>query len=94
MGTRLKEHTKTTVGNPTAVGEHIINTGHTITPSDTKIVAREEQFWRRKIHESITIIQQQPTMNRDSGYHLPALYKTLLSRDTARAEARAGEARH
>ena len=75
--TRLKEHTKSR-GAHTAIGEHISATSHTTSMEDTKILAREQLFWRRKIHESIKIKELRPTLNRDTGYHLPAIYNTLM----------------
>ena len=77
---RLKEHRKTT-GSRTAVGDHIQETGHKLADDETKVLAREDQYWPRKIRESIEIRLRKPAMNRDQGYHLPPVYKILLSGD-------------
>ena len=80
---RLSEHKKTRddPNTVTGVGEHCANTGHTINDQDTKILAREDQWWRRKISESIEIYTNQPDLNRDQGYELPPIYKQVLSHD-------------
>ena len=75
--TRLKEHTRSR-GALTAIGEHLSETGHSTSMDNTKILAREAQFWRRKIHESIKIKELKPALNRDTGYHLPAIYNNIL----------------
>jgi hypothetical protein len=80
LGTRLKEH-KRSRGTLTAVGEHIKDTGHTLDDEGTRVVAREAQYWPRKIHEAIEIKLRTPNLNRDTGYHLPPIYDSLLSGD-------------
>ena len=54
---------------------------HMISPSDFKVVAREEMELRRKIREAIEIREHRPRMNRDTGYDLPPVYTSLLSHD-------------
>lgn len=68
--TRLKEHNKTK-GNLTAVGEHLKTTGHKLTTDNNKVIARQENYWPRKIHESIDIRMHKPVLNRVLGYNLP-----------------------
>ena len=38
-------------------------------------------FWKRNIREAIEKRTQKPTLNRDTGYDLPAIYDDLLSHD-------------
>ena len=86
-GTRLKEHLRKT-GAPSAVAEHITNKGHTVNQEDSKVVAREDKFWRRKIHEAIVIRETCPKINRDQGLQLPPIYNKILSRDLSRSRDR------
>ena len=46
------------------------DTGHTISDKDFKVVAREDEEFRRKVREPIEI-----------RYDLPPVYSTLLSQD-------------
>lgn len=80
VGTRFKEHSRTK-GTLTAVGEHTKLHQHNIGLDDVQVIAREDHFWKRKIREAIEIRVQQPTLNRDAGYELPAIYDDLLSHD-------------
>jgi hypothetical protein len=81
LETRLKEH-KRQKGTLTAVGEHLQQTGHKLTEDSKCVLARQDSFWPRKKHEAIEIRERGPTLNRDTGYHLPAIYNTLLSCDS------------
>ena len=80
LSTRIKEHLNPK-RVPTAVGDHIRDTGHTISPRDFKIVAREDLEIRRKIREAVEIRVRRPEMNRDTGYDLPPVFLPLLSCD-------------
>ena len=57
------------------------DTGHTISDKDFKVVAREEEEFRRKVREAIEIRTRRPELNRDTGYDLPPVYSTLLSHE-------------
>ena len=81
LGTRLKEHSNLKTANPTAVAEHSKLHRHNINMDNVSVVAREDQFWKRKIREAIEIRTLKPTMNRDTGYDLPPIYDDLLSCD-------------
>ena len=76
LSVRFKEHCK--LDKTTAVGEHCLETGHSVSLTNTKVLAREEDWFKRKIKEAINIRQQQPSINRDQGYHLPAIYSQIL----------------
>ena len=78
LGTRTKDHlsNKTPL---TAVGEHRQQFHHNIEASDVKVLARKQHLWSRKIRESIEIRTEQPAMNRDTGYELPAIYNRILA---------------
>ena len=80
LETRFKEHVSTS-GNPSAIREHMNTTGHNITMDSVKILGREDHLHKRKIKEAVAIRRHQPTMNRDGGYELAAVYDRLLSHD-------------
>ena len=80
LGLRLKEHQKTHTSLITAVGEHCKETGHKITPDNIKILGQTD-WLRRKIHESLEITCNKPSLNREGGYELAAIYNTVWSRD-------------
>ena len=48
---------------------------------DVEVIGREDRFWNRKIREAIEIKTLKPTLNRDAGYDLPAIYNDLLTLD-------------
>ena len=86
MNVRMKEHQRTKGTTPlTAVGEHIHQHKHQINMDNVKIIGGEELFWQRKIREAIEIKTRGPTLNRDSGYELEAIYDDLLSPDLSRS---------
>ena len=88
--TRIKEHRKLR-GQTTAVGDHLKDTGHKLAEDKSRVIAREQNFWPRKIHEAIEIRIRQPELNRDTGYHLPLIYYTLLKSDPKRGAPRWSE---
>ena len=55
------------------------NQKHRITIDNVQVLACEEHTWKRRIREAIKIRTQQPTLNRETGYDLPAIYNNLLS---------------
>ena len=56
-----------------------MNTGHNIASDKHKVIARQDQYWPRKIHEAIEIKLRKPELNRDAGYHLPPVYNGILA---------------
>ena len=82
LSTRLKEHQKH--DHPTAIGEHCIETGHSVSLQNSKILCREADWIKRKVKESIYIREQNPDLNRDQGYQLPPVYNQLLSVNNAK----------
>ena len=73
---RFKEHRN--LDKPTGVGDHCLNTGHSVSMENTRILEREENWLKRKVKEAIHIRQQQPSMNRDQGYQLPPIYYRII----------------
>ncbi|XP_038071191.1 uncharacterized protein LOC119740058 [Patiria miniata] len=82
LQTRYREHTSRSA-HLTAVGEHISTPGHGISVDNVKIIAREDDLWKRKISEAVEIRRHHPHMNRDGGYELAHVYDRLLLCDQA-----------
>jgi len=80
FGVRLKQHDNIRRASTTAVGDHLMDRGHTLDFSSSLIIARENGTFKRRIREAIEIHCQTPTMNRDSGYEHPSIYGDVLSR--------------
>ena len=80
FGVRLKERDNIRRVSTIAVGDHLMDTGHTLDFSSSLIIARENDTFKSRIKEAIEIHCQTPTMNRDNGYELPAIYGDVLSR--------------
>ena len=81
---RFKEHTR--LKHPlTAVGEHCATTGHPILASNVKVLDVEEPWLRRKVKEALLIKENLPSMNRDRGWELPAIYDNIVSRGALHA---------
>ena len=78
FATRFKEHKD--LNRPTAVGEHTLATGHTVSMETAKIIGKDPHFYSRKIKEAVKIRTQRPLLNRDGGVQLPPLYDDLLIR--------------
>ena len=74
LETRMKDHLKQK-SLRTVVGEH----EHPIKMDDVKVIACEDNMWRRKIPESIEIRTRHPAINRNQGYEPPLIYDKLLS---------------
>ncbi|KAL9952415.1 hypothetical protein ACROYT_G039665, partial [Oculina patagonica] len=75
---RLGEHQKQATS---AIQEHQSQANHQIDWDGVKILDKESIDVKRKIKEAIHIRRQRPTLNRDGGYDLPAIFDHLLSRD-------------
>ena len=49
--------------------------------SSSLILMREVDVFKRRVSEAAKIFYQDPTLNRDASYELPAIYQDVLSRD-------------
>ena len=56
--------------------------GHNIMARDATVLAREDNFQRRKISEAIKIGERHPEIKQDGGYSIPAIFMKLLLCDT------------
>ena len=88
LGKRVKEHSYQ--GSKSAFEEHYQHRRHSMTPackvkirdSQVKVLHQEPNWFKRGVAESIYIMQEEPTLNRDKGRHtLPEIYRELLNRD-------------
>ena len=52
------------------------------------LLARKEGWFKRKIREAIEIKTLQPTINRDQGFDLPAIYSEILPASVTRDRSR------
>jgi len=59
-----------------SVGEHLKDTGHKFEESKVAVIAREENVFRRR---PLKFFCQSPTLNRDRGFELLALYGDVLA---------------
>ena len=85
LATRMKDHTSHN-SQPTAVGDHCREHGYAINKNNVEVLAREEVWFGRKVREAIETKTIQPTINRDQGFDLPAIYNEILpvTRDCCR----------
>ena len=62
------EHNNIHSSAPTAIAEHLKQHKHNISMKDDEVVAKEQNYWKRKIREAIKTKVAQPTLNRDAGW--------------------------
>jgi predicted GIY-YIG superfamily endonuclease len=70
---RIKEHgadIKNERIRTSALAEHSIKTRHHVRLEDTKILAKENHLFKRRIREAIEIRKHPSNLNRDSGLEL------------------------
>lgn len=86
LGSRVSEHKK---DSKSVVHSHIQDTGHQVDFSNTKILSRESNWFRRGVKEAIHISTTEHTINRDRGRHqLPPTYKALFhSRESRKTDS-------
>ena len=76
LETRMKEHLSR---NSSAVNEHCKLTGHSVDSSKIKVLATENNTFKRRIREAIEIKLRKPSLNRDNGFELASIYDTILA---------------
>ena len=62
--------------------------GHVINKNNVEVLAREEGWFKRTVREAIEIKTLQPTINRDQGFDLPAIYSEILPVSVTRDRSR------
>ena len=63
LGERFNEHSKS--DKESAVREHTLSSGHSISLENIKILASESRYNPRKIREALEIYKNNPKLNRD-----------------------------
>ena len=87
LATRMKDHTSHNT-QPTAVGDHCREHGNVINKNNVEVLDREEGWFKRNVREAIEIKTLQPTINRDQGFDLPAIYSEILPVSVTRDRSR------
>ena len=79
LNTRIGEHKKSVrlEGISSAVGEHQMDTGHSIAWNEVSVLGIEPKDYPRKIREAIERRAHHPPLNHDQGLELPALYNSV-----------------
>ena len=76
LETRVKEYLSR---NSSAVHEHCKLTGHSVDSSKTKVVATENNTFKRRIREAIEIRLRKLSLNRDNDFELASIYDNILA---------------
>jgi hypothetical protein len=69
-----KERTRTS-----ALAEHSHKTKHHVCLEDTKILAKEGHYYKRRLREAIEIIKHPNNMNRDGGLEVSSFWHPLIN---------------
>jgi hypothetical protein len=78
---RIKEHgadIKNEHIHTSALAEHSLKTRHHVRLEDTKILAKENHLFKRRIREAIEIRKHPSNLNRDSGLELSKNWLPLI----------------
>ena len=81
LKTRLKEHAadiKNERSRTSALAEHSSKTRHQMCLEDAKVIAREDNYHKRKIREAIEIMKVPQNLNRDNGSEISGNWLTLI----------------
>ena len=76
LETRIKEHLSR---NSSAVNEHCKVMGHSVDSSKIKVLATENNTFKRRIREAIEIKLHKTSLNRENGFELASIYDTILA---------------
>jgi predicted GIY-YIG superfamily endonuclease len=81
---RIKEHgadIKNERIRTSALAEHSLKTKHHVRLEDTKILAKEEHLFKRRIREAIEIRKHPSNLNRDNGLDLSENWFPLIHKN-------------
>ena len=79
--TKVNEYLNPKRNPPTAIQEHLSIHKHKMQMKSFSILTSEPKETNRRIKEAIQIKKHQPTLNRDTGLQLAAVYDDVLSCD-------------
>ena len=81
VSTRISEHERCVRGHhssKSAVAEHSLQIGHNILFREAKALSHSPFFYQRKIREGIEIFKHPNNFNRDEGWSLSPLWKSVI----------------
>jgi hypothetical protein len=79
---RIKEHEADIRNERTrtsALAEHSLKTKHHVCLEDTKILAKEDHYYKRRLREALEIIKHPNNMNRDGGLEVSSFWHPLIN---------------
>jgi hypothetical protein len=79
---RIKEHEADIRNERTrtsALAEHSFKTKHHVCLEDTKILAKEDHYYKRRLREALEIIKHPNNMNRDGGLEVSSFWHPLIN---------------
>ena len=82
MRIRLKEHSADILRERTrssALVEHAGKTNHHICLENTKVIANEKHYFKRKVREALEIIKHPHNLNRDGGLEISRNWTSLIT---------------
>ena len=80
--------TPATTPNLQQCGTIVVNMAMSSVKNNVEVLARKEGWFKRKVREAIKIKTLQPTINRDQGFDLPAIYSEILPVSVTRDRSR------
>jgi hypothetical protein len=79
---RIKEHEADIRNERTrtsALAEHSLKTKHHVCLEDTKILAKEDHYYKRRLREALEIIKHPNNINRDGGLEVSRFWHPLIN---------------
>lgn len=81
---RLKEHgadTRRERTNTSALVEHSLKTKHHVCLENTKLLAVEEHYFKRRVREALEIMKHPNNLNSDRGLEISERWLPLIKRE-------------
>jgi hypothetical protein len=74
--TRLLKNERT---HTSALAEHSLKTKHQVCLEETKILAKENHYYKRRLREALEIIKHPNNINRDGGLEVSSFWQPLIN---------------